>query len=144
MGFHRYALPSLLLFGATAHARVVPVATSAELTTAIGAAVAGDEIVLADGTYALTGVTCSAVGTSAAPIIVRAANRQMAKVEFNGAEGFKVTGAYWTFEELDIKGVCPSDSTCEHAFHVTGAAHYFVLRGSKVADFNAQLKVNAS
>ena len=143
MGFHRYALASLL-FGATAQARVVPVATPAELTAAIGAAAAGDEIVLADGTYALTGVTCSAVGTSAAPIIVRAANRQMAKIEFNGAEGFKVTGAYWTFEELDIKGVCPSDTTCEHAFHVTGAAHYFVLRGSKVTDFNAQLKVNAS
>src|SRR5688572_27909934 len=107
MGSHRYAL-ALLLVSASAHARVVPVATPAELTAAIGAAVAGDEIVLADGTYALTGATCSAVGTAAAPIIVRAANPKLAKIEFNGAEGFKVTGAYWTFEDLDIKGVCAS------------------------------------
>jgi MYXO-CTERM domain-containing protein len=143
MGSHRYAL-ALLLVSASAHARVVPVATPAELTAAIGAAVAGDEIVLADGTYALTGATCSAVGTSAAPIVVRAANPKLAKIEFNGTEGFKVSGAYWTFEDLDITGVCPSDPTCEHAFHVTGAAHYFVLRGSKVTDFNAQVKVNAA
>lgn len=143
MGSHRYAL-ALLLVSASAHARVVPVATPAELTAAIGAAVAGDEIVLADGTYALTGATCSAVGTSAAPIVVRAANPKLAKIKFNGTEGFKVTGAYWTFEDLDIEGVCAVDSTCEHAFHVTGAAHHFVLRGSKVTDFNAQVKVNAA
>jgi MYXO-CTERM domain-containing protein len=143
MGSHRYALV-LLLVSASAHARVVPVATPAELTAAIGAAVAGDEIVLADGTYALTGATCSAVGTAAMPIVVRAANPKAAKIELNGLEGFKVTGAYWTFEDLDIKGVCAADSNCEHAFHVSGAAHYFVLRGSKVMDFNAQLKVNAS
>ena len=143
MGFHRSAF-ALLLVSASAQARVVPVATPAELTTAIGAAVAGDEIVLADGTYALTGATCSAVGTMAAPIVVRAATPRGAKIEFNGLEGFKVTGAYWTFENLDIKGVCAADSNCEHAFHVSGAAHFFVLRGSKVMDFNAQLKVNAS
>ena len=143
MGFNRYAL-AILLVSASAHARIVPVATPAELTAAIGAAVAGDEIVLADGTYALTGVTCSAIGTAAMPIVVRAANSKAAKIELNGLEGFKVTGAYWTFDGLDIKGVCAADSSCEHAFHVTGAAHYFVLRNSKVMDFNAQLKVNAS
>ncbi|MBA3451767.1 MAG: PE-PGRS family protein [Deltaproteobacteria bacterium] len=139
----RFAL-ALTLVSASAHARVVQVATPAELTAAITAAVAGDEIVLADGTYVLTGATCSAVGTAAMPIVVRAANAKAAKIEFNGAEGFKVTGAYWTFDGLDIKGVCAADSTCEHAFHVSGAAHHFVLRNSRVMDFNAQLKANAS
>ena len=143
MGSHRYALV-LVMVSATAHARVVQVATPAELTTAISAAVAGDEIVLADGTYALTGATCSAVGTAAMPILVRSANPMGAKIELDALEGFKVTGAHWQFDGLDIKGVCASDSNCEHAFHVTGAAHYFVLRHSKVMDFNAQLKVNAA
>jgi len=147
MRFPRCALALVSVVGlgsATAHARVVPVATPAELTAAISAAVAGDEIVLADGTYALTGATCSAVGTMSAPIIVRSMNPMGAKIELNGLEGFKVTGAHWQFADLDIKGVCPDDNLCEHAFHVSGAAHYFVLRGSKVTDFNAQLKVNAS
>ncbi len=143
MGFSRLAL-ALVLVSATAHAREVPVANPAQLTAAISAAVAGDEIILADGTYALTGATCSAVGTTAAPVIVRSANPMGAKIEFNGLEGFKVTGAHWQFQGLDIKGVCPDDNNCEHAFHVSGAAHYFVLKNSKVTDFNAQLKVNAS
>ena len=43
-----------------------------------------------------------------------------------------------------MRGVCADDSDCEHAFHVIGAADGFVLRGSRVRDFNAQLKVNAS
>ncbi|MDB4963745.1 MAG: hypothetical protein JWP01_3744 [Myxococcales bacterium] len=134
----------LVLLGGSAHAAVKNVTNSTELSAAIAAAVAGDEIVLADGTYALTGASCSAVGTQALPIVVRAANHLGAKIEFNGAEGFKVSGAFWRFEDLDIKGVCPSDSNCEHAFHVTGAAHNFQLLNSRVMDFNAQLKVNAS
>jgi parallel beta-helix repeat protein len=143
MGLRRYAF-AVLLISASAEARVVAVATPAELMNAISGAVAGDEIVLADGTYRLTGATCSAVGTSAAPITVRSMNPMGAVIEMDALEGFKVTGAYWRFEGLDIKGVCATDSDCEHAFHVTGAAHFFQLRGSKVADFNAQLKVNAS
>lgn len=123
---------------------IVAVATAQELTTAITSAQPGDEIVLADGTYRMTGVTCGAVGTEAAPIKVHAANRRAAKIELDGLEGFKVTGAYWQFEGLDVTGVCATDSACEHAFHVMGAAHHFTLRDSRVADFNAQLKVNAA
>lgn len=123
---------------------VVDVGTTTDLIAAISNAHPGDEIVLADGTYALTGVSCSAVGTEAAPITVRAANPLGAHIEFDALEGFKVSGAYWHFEGLDVKGVCASDPNCEHAFHVTGAADGFVLRKSRVRDFNAQLKVNAS
>jgi uncharacterized protein (TIGR03382 family) len=123
---------------------VVDVGTTTDLIAAISNAHAGDEIVLADGTYALTGVSCSAVGTEAAPITVRAANPLGAHIELDALEGFKVSGAYWHFEGLDVKGVCASDPNCEHAFHVTGAADGFVLRSSRVRDFNAQLKVNAA
>lgn len=123
---------------------VVDVGTTTDLVAAISNAHAGDEIVLADGTYALTGVSCSAVGTEAAPITVRAANPLGAHIEFDALEGFKVSGAFWHFEGLDVRGVCASDPNCEHAFHVTGAADGFVLRASRVRDFNAQLKVNAA
>lgn len=123
---------------------VIDVATPAELVAAISNAKAGDEIVLADGTYPLTGVSCAAAGTQAAPIVVRAANKHGALIELDSLEGFKVTAPNWHFEGLDVRGVCAVDSNCEHAFHVMGAAEGFVLRNSRVRDFNAQLKVNAS
>ncbi|MSP72658.1 MAG: hypothetical protein EXR76_10865 [Myxococcales bacterium] len=53
-------------------------------------------------------------------------------------------GAHWHFEGLDVRGVCADDSACEHAFHVVGGAVGFVLRLSRVLDFNAQLKVNGA
>ena len=127
-----------------AQAGVVNVSSPAELMTAIGAAKPGDEIVLANGTYPLTGASCSAAGTEVEPIIVRAATPLGAKIEFDALEGFRVSGAHWHFEDLDIRGVCASDPNCEHAFHVSGAADGFVLRRSRVVDFNAQLKVNAA
>ena len=123
---------------------IVDVSTTQQLLDAIAAARPGDEIVLADGTYAFTGASCNTPGTAAAPIMVRAANRRMAHVRMDAVEGFKVNAAYWTFEGLDIEGVCADDDTCEHAFHVSGAAHHFVLRDSRIRDFNAQLKVNAA
>lgn len=127
-----------------AHAGVVNVATSDELVAAIAAAQPGDEIVLADGTYTLGDVSCSTAGTESAPIVVRAANRLAADLQLTGSEGFKVSAPHWHFEGLDITGACASDPVCEHAFHVTGRADGFVLRHSRVVDFNAQLKVNAS
>jgi MYXO-CTERM domain-containing protein len=134
-----------LLVAGSASAAEVNVATTSELTTAIAAATAGDVIVLADGTYRISSkVSCSKIGTEAAPIVVKAANPLLAKIEFDTVEGFAVTGAYWTFEGLDIGGVCAADSDCEHAFHVSGAAHGFTMKNSRVHDFNAQLKVNAS
>jgi hypothetical protein len=138
------AIAVSLLVASTAHAGVVNVSTPAELTAAIANATAGDEIVLANGTYALTGVACSANGTAAQPIIVRSTIPGGANIDFDSLEGFRVTGAHWHFEDLDITGVCANDSDCEHAFHVSGAAHGFVMRRCQVMDFNAQLKVNAA
>lgn len=127
-----------------ASAADVPVSTVAQLTDAVSKAKPGDTIVLAAGTYKIGKVSCSADGTAAAPITVKSATPLTAKIEIDAVEGFAVTGAFWTFEGLDIKGVCADDNNCEHAFHVTGKAQGFVLRGNRIYDFNAQLKVNAS
>lgn len=134
-----------LLVTAPVHAAVVTVSSAPELSTALSSAKAGDEIVLADGTYDFDkSVNASAEGTGSEPITVRAQNRLGALIRFNALEGFRVSGAHWVFDGLDVQGVCAVDSNCEHAFHVTGHAVGFVLRNSRVRDFNAQLKVNAA
>ena len=139
-----FSTASLLALGA-AEAAPVPVSNTTELLDAIANASPGDEIILADGTYAIgQNVNCSAAGTPAEPIVVRAENPLGAKIEFDAVEGFKVDAPHWQFVDLDIQGVCADDSTCEHAFHVVGAADFFVMRGLRVLDFNAQLKVNAA
>lgn len=136
------AAPALALC-ASARAAVVPVSTPAELRAAIAAAVPGDEIVLAAGTYDLVGnVACNRAGAPGSPITVRAECPLAARIRFDALEGFHVTAPHWTFEGLDVEGVCADDSRCEHAFHVVGAADHFTLRGCDVRDFNAQVKVN--
>ena len=136
----------LSVFLAVPHvdAAEVAVRTVAELTAAIAAAQPGDTIVLEDGTYAATGFSCSRSGTAAAPITVRARTPLGAKLRLDALEGFKVSGAYWRFGDFVVQGVCAVDSSCEHAFHVFGAAGGFVLRRMQLRDFNAQLKVNSS
>jgi parallel beta-helix repeat protein len=141
----RIPLLALLLVSSTSFAAVRNVSTVTQLQSALASARAGDEVVLADGTYAVNAnLNCAADGTASQPIIVRAANRHAALIRFNATEGFKVSGRYWIFDGLTIEGVCAQDVNCEHAFHVTGHAENFVLRNSRVRDFNAQLKVNAA
>lgn len=130
---------------ARALARDVPVSTAAELRAAVEGAVPGDVILLADGTYDVTGnVRADATGTAAMPIVVRAVTPLGARVRFDALEGFLVSGPYWTFEGLDIEGVCAAHSDCEHAFHVVGAADSTTIRGNRVHGFNAQIKANGS
>lgn len=137
------ALASLLV-ARPASAKTVGVSDVASLNAAISAASAGDEIVLASGTYHFSASpVCSAAGTPSAPIVVRSATPLGAKIELDALEGFHVTGPNWHFEGLEVHGVCADDADCEHAFHVTGNATGFVLRDSRIVDFNAQLKVNA-
>lgn len=127
-----------------AQAAEIPVATSEELLAAISSAGPGDEIVLANGTYALgANVDCSQSGTDADPIVVRAATPLQAEIVFDTLEGFKVSGAHWRFEGLAVRGACAADDDCEHAFHVSGDADGFALVDCRIQDFNAQLKVNA-
>jgi parallel beta-helix repeat protein len=126
----------------------LPVADVAALTAAVSSAQPGDRIVLAAGTYAFPSggraFTASTKGTADKPITVVAATPLAAKLELGTLEGIVVEGPFWRFEGLDIRGVCPNDADCEHAFHVVGGATDVVLRGNRLVDFNAQLKVNAT
>jgi hypothetical protein len=81
--------------------RTVMVAGDAQLTSAIGAATAGDCIVLADGVYAAP-VLAMKKGTAVAPIVLRAAHRGKASFSANvrvsgssyvAIEGFVFPGA---------------------------------------------------
>jgi parallel beta-helix repeat protein len=125
-------------------ARIVAVQDSTGLAQAIAAARPGDDIVLSAGVYAITGkIAAKAAGTAAAPITVRAGSTLAAHIRSAGVIAFEVTAPYWHFADLDIRGVCSNDTDCEHAFHVVGNASFFQLTGSRLADFNAHLKVNA-
>ncbi|MEO6065077.1 MAG: chondroitinase-B domain-containing protein [Lysobacterales bacterium] len=128
-------------------AGVVPVSTVAELRAAIQTAAPGDEIVLAAGTYnADSNITASTPGTSAMPIIVRAAQPRSVLIRFGAfgglIEGFRIDTAWWRFEDLDIEGACALDDNCEHAFHLFANAESVVIRGNVVRNFNAQIKSN--
>ncbi|WPB80734.1 chondroitinase-B domain-containing protein [Archangium violaceum] len=85
----RMTFLALILLPLHAVAAVKNVSTVAQLQSALASAKAGDDIVLADGTYAVnTNLSCAAEGTVSQPITVRAANRHAARIQFNALEGF--------------------------------------------------------
>ncbi len=137
-------LAAALLLPQAARARLVPVADSAALAQAVAAARPGDDIVLADGQYTVAHkLLAASSGRADAPISLRAAHPLSAQINVSGLIGFEVTGAYWSFAGLSLRGVCAEDTNCEHAFHVVGAADFFHLQNSRLVNFNAHLKVNA-
>ncbi|MDX2012851.1 MAG: PE-PGRS family protein [Myxococcaceae bacterium] len=137
-------LVALVLPVPAAFARDVRVNDVTALRAAVNAAMPGDVILLAPGTYRLTSrLSCAANGTASQRIVLRSEVRHAARLEVDTLIGLGVSGAFWTFEDLEVRGVCASDAACEHAFQVTGGATDVVLRGNRLIDFNAQLKVNA-
>jgi parallel beta-helix repeat protein len=140
-----WMLVALLAAADAAGARLVPVGDVTALRNALQNALPGDDIVLAAGTYVVdSNLNCTVDGTASAPIRVRAATPRAALLRFGTGlvEGFKVSGAHWQFEGLDIEGTCANDSNCEHAFHVFGNAEFLLLRDNVLRDFNAQIKSN--
>lgn len=130
---------------ATAHAADTTVHTTAELIAALAAANPGDVITLAPGTYAIgANLRCDRAGTAGAPITVRAATLGSAVISSTALEGFHVTAPHWRFERLEMRGACTDDSACEHAFHIVGAADDVTILGSRLVDFNAQIKGNGA
>ena len=124
--------------------RFVGVANADELLQAVREAVPGDVITLAPGTYRITKRTISVGqgGSRQQPIKVRAEKLGSVLLELNTLEGFLINTPFWNFENLDIRGICPEDRDCEHAFHVVGDGRGFVLRNSRLHEFNAMIKAN--
>ncbi|MBW8898574.1 MAG: right-handed parallel beta-helix repeat-containing protein, partial [Massilia sp.] len=143
-------LPSLALSaGAQAQpagqdAAGTTVTTPDDLRAALRTASPGDVITLAPGTYRFQGkgIDVPRAGRADAPIVVRAARPGTVHIELETLEGFVVSAPYWRFENLDIRGVCPADDNCEHAFHVVGAGHHFASVNNTIRDFNAHIKIN--
>lgn len=125
--------------------RIVTVANPAQLREAIGAALPGDVIMLAAGSYRIgDAIAVRVPGSAARPVTVRAERPGSVMIEFDTVEGFAVSAPHWQFENLTIRGVCTDHSRCEHAFHVTSGAHHFAALNNIVADFNAQFKINGA
>jgi len=122
----------------------VLVASSAQAVEAISQARPGEVITLLPGHYRFYGknIPVSQPGTSTARITVRALRPGTVFLELDMLEGFLVSAPYWTFENLDIRGVCASHSACEHAFHIVAKASGFIARNNHIADFNAHFKIN--
>lgn len=125
--------------------REVLVASIEELRMALAHAEAGDAITLLPGTYRIgTPLDANRAGSAQAPVTVRARRPGNVVLEQQSSEGFRVSAPYWHFENLTMRGTCGDDSTCEHAFHVTGQARHFVARNNTLVDFNAHFKINGT
>jgi hypothetical protein len=124
----------------------IDVATAGELRAALDAARPGTVIQLQPGTYDFSGSSLLAgvPGEPGLPIVVRAAELGSVRLRFSLVEGFQVVAPFWVIENLVIEGTCRSDSRCEHAFHVVGAAEATVIRNNWVLNFNATVKVNGN
>jgi hypothetical protein len=136
---------AMLLYAAHAVARTIPVHDTPTLAAAIAHATPGDTILLADGTYPIAHkILITISGTQQTPITLRAAHPLRATIRSSGLIAFELTASYWHVAGLDIRGTCANDTDCEHAFHITGNATGFQLTSSRLADFNAHIKVNAN
>lgn len=126
--------------------KIVPVSTSAQVLQAIAHARAGDAITLLPGHYRFSGkyIAVDQPGTRSGGITVSAGRPGTVFLEFDMLEGFLVTAPYWTFENLNIRGVCSDHSNCEHAFHIVAGAAHFSARNNDIADFNAHFKINGA
>ncbi|MEP6655972.1 MAG: right-handed parallel beta-helix repeat-containing protein, partial [Betaproteobacteria bacterium] len=126
--------------------KIVFAASREDLLKAILEARPGDVITLRPGSYRFTGayIDVNRSGTPAAGIMLRAELPGTVFLEFDMEEGFLVSAAYWSFENLTIRGVCRRHPDCEHAFHVVTAATHFTARNNTILDFNAHFKINGS
>ena len=120
------------------------VGSADELRAAMAAAEPGSVITLLPGVYRFEGMKLDASrpGRAGAPITVRAVQPGSVRLEFGMVEGFKVSAPWWRFENLAIRGACGDDDSCEHAFHIVGAARHFAAVNNTISDFNAHFKIN--
>jgi hypothetical protein len=114
-----------------------------ELAEAMSTAEAGAVIEIAPGNYGIERTLRTArAGRAGLPITVRAPGVGVVVLEVRVDQAIAVTQPYWVFENLTLRGACATDSECEHAFHVAGAARATVIRNNRLENFNAHVKIN--
>jgi len=122
--------------------------TTQELLHTIKHIKAGYTIQLMAGEYDIKQryIPITTGGHEDAPIVIRATQLGQVKINLTSSEGFHIKAPYWVFENLEIQGQCKKNKHgyCDHAFHVVGNGHSFVLRNNIITDFNASVKVNGS
>lgn len=122
---------------------VLYVSSADDLRQALQSAREGTRIELAPGHYRFNQtLNLGHAGTAALPIVVWSPIPGAAILHFAQTEGILVDQPYWQFENLHIQGTCLHDDDCEHALHVVGAAHHFLLDNSQLDGFNAPIKIN--
>lgn len=127
----------------TGISRKVLVTSAQELRQAVARAQPGTLIQLSPGTYPITHkIQITNAGIRDAPILLMAEQLNQVKLKVNTTEGVLVNAPYWTFQNLDIEGVCTNHSQCEHAFHIVGMADHTTLRNNRIYNFNAHVKGN--
>jgi hypothetical protein len=112
-------------------AQPVAVRNISMLLQALDRVQAGQEIVLADGTYRLPGrrMYADVAGTAANPIVIRAENQNLAIIETNGAESaFQISAPYWVFDGLHIK----VNNSSVHAYKLEGNGQYATIKNGKI------------
>jgi hypothetical protein len=117
--------------------------SAADVVSGVEAAVAGDVLEIAPGTYSIPRTLYTRRGGRAdAPITLRAARPGTVTLEVRQVEGLVVAHPYWTFENLEWRGACRADDDCEHAFHVVGDARAVVVRNNRMLEFSSHVKIN--
>lgn len=100
---------AFLLFSLNGNAKTIKVKNEQELQEAIKNAVAGDEIVLANGVWKDIQIKFSGNGTAKAPIVLRA--ETVGKVTIEGVSDLKLGGTYLEVSGLYFKNGYTSSST---------------------------------
>ena len=114
-----------------------------ELIAAMAAAMPGQVLELAPGTYNLQKpLTTGHAGASSQPIVLRAAKPGSVEIVVTALTGMVVNQPYWVFENLNWRGACLQHDECEHAYHVVGPARSTVIVNNRISDFNAHIKIN--
>lgn len=79
-------------------------ATTANFASVMAGAVAGDVIVLAAGTYTLSGFAWTSPGTSGSPVVIRGSGIGSTILVDSTGTVIDLNGGYVTFEDLTIRG----------------------------------------
>ena len=131
----------LTLSFSTIEVKTIKVKTAEELKTAIKVAVAGDEIVLANGSWKDIQIQFYGKGTKDAPIVLRA--ETAGKVSIEGVSNLKIGGTFLVVKGLYFKnGYTPSSTVID--FHIDGKqiANNCTVTDCVIEDFTQLNRVN--